>query len=87
MYRYAQVTEADLKEAAKMSVLGDAEKEVQNQVHSPVQNTAEQSCTESHETQDEPVLSTCDYGSKKEFATACESVQNSNQWAIQDSNL
>jgi integrase len=83
MAHYAQVTEADLKEAAKMSVLSDAEKEV----HNPVQNTAEQSCTESHERQDEPVLSPCDCESKPEFATACESVQNANQWAVQDLNL
>ncbi len=87
MAHYAQVTEADLKEAAKMNVLNDAEKEVQNQVHNLVQNTAEPSRTESHETKDEPIVSTCNCESKREFATACESVQNANQWAIQDSNL
>jgi hypothetical protein len=33
MKHYAQTTEADTKEAAKMSVLNDGEKRVQNQVH------------------------------------------------------
>ncbi len=87
MAHYAQVTEADLKEAARKTILNDAEKEVQNQVHNPVQNTPEPPRKNSHETQDEPVTSPCNCESKQEFAAACESVQNANQWAIQDSNL
>ncbi len=59
---------ADLKEAAKMTVLNDAEKEVHNQV----QNTAGPSCTESHDTQDESVISTYNCESKQEVATACK---------------
>jgi len=51
---YAQITETDLREAAKMTVLNEAEssvcKEVHNPVHNPVQNTAEPSRTEPHET-------------------------------------
>ena len=39
MKHYAQTTEADTKEAAKMSVLNDGEKRVQNQVH-PMTETA-----------------------------------------------
>jgi hypothetical protein len=39
MKHYAQTTEADMKEAAKMSVLNDGEKRVQNQVH-PMTETA-----------------------------------------------
>ena len=45
MMHYAQVTEADMKEATKLSVLCDAKKAV----HNPVQNTVESSSTESHE--------------------------------------
>lgn len=50
MTHYTQVTDADFKEAARMTVLSDAKKEMHNQVHNPVQTTAEQPRTVSHET-------------------------------------
>jgi integrase len=83
MTHYAQVTEADIQEAAKMSLLSDAEKEVQN----PVQIGAESSRTESHDTQEEPTVSPCLCESKREFATPCEVVQKDTKWAVQDLNL
>jgi len=43
MQHYAQVTESDMKEAAKLSVMDGAEKVV----HNPMQNTADSSCTDS----------------------------------------
>ena len=45
MMHYAQITEADMKEAAKMTILNAAEKEV----HDPVHTGAELPCTDSHE--------------------------------------
>ncbi len=45
MMHYAQITEADMKEAAKMTILSAAEKEV----HDPVHTGADSPCTESHE--------------------------------------
>jgi hypothetical protein len=45
MKHYAQVTEADIKEAVKTTVLNEAEKEVQKKVHNQVQTTAESSRT------------------------------------------
>jgi len=91
MTHYAQVTESDIREAAKMTILNEAEssvcKEVHNQVHNPVQNTAEPSRTEPHETPESIAVSPCDCESKLEFAGACDTVQNSGKWAIQDSNL
>jgi hypothetical protein len=45
MKHYAQVTEADMKEAAKMALLKTAEKEVQKTVHNPVQTTTAQNST------------------------------------------
>jgi len=57
MKHYAQITEADMQEAAKMSLLNTAEKEVQKTVHNPVQTTAEPSRTETHEPQKELVTS------------------------------
>ena len=83
MQHYAQVTEADLQEAAKMAVLNDAEKEV----HNVVQTTAEQPRTESHECNAIDDLTPCLCESNDNNATPCESVQNDTNWAIQDLNL
>jgi len=49
MQHYAQVTEADLQEAAKISLLEDAENMVQKTVHNPVQTIDEQNSTKSVE--------------------------------------
>jgi len=45
MMHYAQITEADMKEAAKMTILNAAEKEV----HDPVHTGADSPCTELNE--------------------------------------
>ena len=84
---YAQVTEKDMRDAAKTSILNEAETAVHNPVHNPVQTTAATSSTESHEAQDEPILSPCNCESKQEFAETCETVQNPTKWAWKDSNL
>lgn len=83
MQHYAQVTEADWKEAAKMTVMRDAKKAVQN----PVQNPAVSSCTESHEGPDPIDVTPCYCGANQDNATACDSTQSTFKWAIQDSNL
>ena len=82
MQHYAQVTDADEKEAAKMSLLNDAENKVQKRV----QTTAEQSCTEPQETQGEPVASPYECENNQEFATVCENVQNSQKYPQGESN-
>jgi len=86
MQHYAQVTEADNQEAAKMSLINDAESRVQKTVHNPVQTTAEPSCTESHETQEPLAVSPCDCEGKLEFATLCESVQIDKEYPQGESN-
>ena len=59
MKHYAQVTEADMKEAAKMAVMNDAEKAVHNPVHNPVQNTAVPSRTESRKSRNVVDVTPC----------------------------
>ncbi len=83
MAHYAQVTEADLQEAAKKSLLNDAKKTV----HKSVQTTAELPCTGSHELKTQSDISPCDSESNLQFAGVCESVQNGKKYARQDSNL
>ena len=83
MQHYAQVTEADLKDAAKLTVMNDAEKAV----HNPVQNPAVSSCTESHESLDPIDVTPCQCGVNQENATVCDNMQNPRNWALQDSNL
>ena len=83
MQHYAQTTEADLQEAAKMTLIGDAEKRVQN----PVLTTAESSSTESHESNTGDDLSPYFCEGKHQKTKACESVRNAGHWALEDSNL
>ena len=83
MQHYAQVTEADLKDAAKLMVMNDAEKAV----HNPVQNPAVSACTESHESLDPIDVTPCQCGANQENASVCDNMQNPQNWALQDSNL
>ena len=83
MQHYAQVTEADLQEAAKMTVLDDAEKTVQKSVLT----TAEQSRIESHESDMDGEISHCYCETNDNYATLCEGVQKGEKWAMQDLNL
>ena len=87
MRHYAQVTEADMKEATKMTLLERAEKEVQKTVHNPVQTTAAQSSTGLHEPQKEPVVSPCICEGKQQFATQYKMVQKDQKSGRQDLNL
>ena len=57
MMHYAQITEADMKEAAKMTILNAAEKTV----HDPVHTTAESPRTDSHERSGNIGITSCDY--------------------------
>ena len=82
MEHYAQVTDADLQEAAKMSLINDAENQVQN----PVQTTAETSCKEPHESNAIDELNLGDCESNSGNATPCEKVRNKTNWAWLDSN-
>ena len=87
MQHYAQVTEADIQEAAKMSLLNEAEISCQGKrVHNRVQTTVAPSRTESYEPQEEPAASPYNCESKREFATPCEKVQKRQKWAGLDSN-
>ena len=70
MQHYAQVTEADIQEAVKMSLLNEAEISCQGKrVHNRVQTTAAPARTESHELQEVPAVSPYNCESKREFAT------------------
>jgi hypothetical protein len=51
-----------------------------------VQSAAEYRRTKSHETLEHIALSPDDCESKLEFAGACETMQNSEKWAVLDSN-
>jgi len=83
MTHYAQVTEADLQEAAKMTLLNDAEKTVQKSVLT----TVEQRCTKPHERNIEGDVSLCLCGTNDNDAVPCENMQKPQKYARQDSNL
>ena len=78
-----EVTEADLQEAAKMTLLNDAEKTVQKSVLT----TAEQSRTESHESNIKDEVTPCLCGTNNDYAVPCESMQKPQKYARQDSDL
>ena len=82
MAHYAQVAEADLQEAAKLTLLNDAEKTVQKSVLT----IAEQSRTASHEGNPASVVSPCYCESNLHKTKACESMRNAGKWAELDSN-
>lgn len=82
MKHYAQVTEADMREAAKMTILEDAEKEVQKEV----QRGNAESGENPQETQEENAVSPYDSESKQDFAEVCKTEQSDTDWAVLDSN-
>jgi hypothetical protein len=67
---YAQVTDADLKEAAKMALINDAEKGIHNHIH----NNVDSSSTEPQEPIEHIDVTTCDCDNNQEFAGACNVV-------------
>ena len=86
MTHYAQVTESDMQEAAKMTLLNEAEKEVQEEVQNQVHTAAESDSTGLHETSEPITVSPDDCDNNLQFAGACEMVQKDPEWAILDSN-
>lgn len=82
MAHYAQLTEADMKEAAEKSVLEEAENTVQNSV----QTDDNSDSTELHDDPDACDVSPCLCGSNVEDASPCNTGQNPSNWAIRDSN-
>ncbi len=86
MQHYAQVTEADLQEAAAMAVIKSAEKTVHKTVHNPVQTTAEQGCTEPHGTSSHSDVNPSDCEDLRELAVCCNSLQNKDLHPQGDSN-
>jgi hypothetical protein len=85
-FLYAQVTEADLQEAAKMSLLGHAEKRVQNRVHDMVQNQDEPRDTKQNEAEVEPTLNPYECESLQELAGCYKSLQDKNLYPLGESN-
>ena len=86
MAHYAQVTEADMKEAAKKAVMNEAENAIEEEVQNMVHPTAEPTRTESHDLPEETEVIPCDCDNKQQFATTCESVQTPQSWPRWDSN-
>lgn len=85
MQHYAQVTESVEREAAKMTLLSDAENRVQKKrVQNVVQTTAAQARTESQEPQGELAVSPYNCGSKREFARQCEKVRKPQKTTYMD---
>lgn len=82
MQHYAQVTEADLQEAAKTSLLADAEKKVQD----TVQTVPEPSRTEPQEDEGEIDANPCGCGELRELAGCGNSLQNKELYPQGDSN-
>ncbi len=87
MQHYAQITEADMRDAAKMSLLRNAEISCQGKrVHNTVQTTAAPSSTEPHEHSEESDLTPCGCETKREYAAQCEKVRKPHNWAVLDLN-
>lgn len=82
MQHYAQLTEADMKEAAEMTVLGEAEKTVHNPVHTPDNSP----CTDLNENQSDVDVSPSLCNSLQFNSTERKSMQNKDLWARLDSN-
>ncbi|MBI9018600.1 MAG: site-specific integrase, partial [Phycisphaerae bacterium] len=83
MMHYAQVTEADMQEAARMTVMTEANAIVHNPAHNPAQNLAEHNCMELGLLVDEGYKSLLNRSlceRNKKPAVLCEPQE----WAIQD---
>lgn len=82
MQHYAQVTEADFHEAAKMSIIGHAEKALQK----PMQIGADLPCTESNERPDDLNVTLCGCETNAINTEACDDMQEDRNWALLDLN-
>ncbi len=79
---YAQVTDADYREAAKMTIVNQGEQALQN----PMQQAAKSCRTESHEPSDDTDVSLCGCDSNAPNATPCDNIQKPQKWVSRDSN-
>ena len=77
MKHYAQTTEADMKEAAKMSVLNDAENTVQKRVQNRVQPMTETSGNVQQEEIQEDDVSPFDGRNLPTFSEPCRNTDKS----------
>lgn len=82
MAHYAQTTEADMKEAAKMSVLNEAEKTVQNPVHP----TMKSECNPVQDENQECDVTPDDFTDLHQIAGDCRNRTKDVQWALLDLN-
>jgi len=82
MIHYAQITEADMKEATKMTILNAAEKEV----HDPVHTGADSPCTELNESEIDTDITSDENKRLQKKTSARNSVRIAGQWAGLDSN-
>jgi integrase len=75
MQHYAQVTEADMREAAKMSIINDAQKRVQDRVQT-TDATPEISRKDSQDEKEGVVVSPSNYNTLQQKEKACMSLHN-----------
>lgn len=83
MAHYAQTTEADMKEAAKMSVLNEAEKTVQN----PVRPAMKSECNPVQDENQECDVTPDNFTGLHQITGDCRNRTKDVHWAIQDLNL
>lgn len=89
MAHYAQVTDADMKEAAKEIVLNDAEKAVHNPYHEgtkTVQNTSENACNSLHDNKEDCDINPNNFNDLQDNAGSCINKIENVDWAIRDLN-
>ncbi len=82
LQHYAQVTEEDIQEAAKMSLLEDAEKRVQNRVLTTIAS----SCTDLNNKKIDSNVSPYYCNANEKYATLCNVVQKDPEYPQGDSN-
>lgn len=95
LQHYAQTTEADLKDAAKMTLLNTAEQTVQEQGetegkkegHNQGHSTSETGRNPTQDNCDGSDVNPCDCEGLQSISEPCENRTNNVQWAVQDLNL
>ncbi len=83
MAHYAQVQEADLRQAAESVVLNDAEKSVHNTAH----ETPESECRPVQDEKQPPIVTPDNCTTSEQFAPVCTDTQKTQNSGKQDSNL
>jgi len=95
LQHYAQTTEADLKDAATMTLLNTAEQTIQEQDgtegkkegHNQGHSTTETGRNEVKPNSNESSITPCDCEGLQSISEPCENRTKDIHWAIQDSNL